>query len=282
MVPAPPIRRRLVGRALRRYREGLGYSLGDAARVLECDRSKISRIESGERGIRGKELRELMAEYGIAEDQRETLTLLADPRGAFGWHRDFADILPGPWRDYLMLETAATKVFAYEAQQVPGLLQTPAYARALAESDPTLGDATARDRAVEAVIARRRAILGEHRPDIHLVVGQAALRQQVGSPEIMNQQLRHMARVAGGNSTITVQILLFEVGAHAAAGEGSLAALQLGGCPGFELVHLGGIGGGVCLEGRDDLEVYAKVADQLRALAADPVRSVTLLRGLAE
>jgi transcriptional regulator with XRE-family HTH domain len=52
MVPAPAVRRRLVGRALRRYRENLGYTLEDAARTLECDRSKISRIETGQRGIR--------------------------------------------------------------------------------------------------------------------------------------------------------------------------------------------------------------------------------------
>ena len=62
----PPVRRRLLGAALRRYRENLGYGLDEAARILECDRSKISRIETGQRGIRAKELRELLAEYGVA------------------------------------------------------------------------------------------------------------------------------------------------------------------------------------------------------------------------
>src|SRR5580658_834979 len=51
------VRRRLVGSALRRYRESLGYDLGVAARILECHPSKISRIETGQRGIRPKELR---------------------------------------------------------------------------------------------------------------------------------------------------------------------------------------------------------------------------------
>jgi hypothetical protein len=44
---APSIRRRLVGSALRRYRESLGYDLGVPARILECHPSKISRIETG-------------------------------------------------------------------------------------------------------------------------------------------------------------------------------------------------------------------------------------------
>jgi len=62
--------------------------LNDAARVLECDRSKVSRIETGERGIRVKELRELMNEYGLAEEQQAVPALLAERRGAFGAVRE--------------------------------------------------------------------------------------------------------------------------------------------------------------------------------------------------
>ena len=281
MVPAPPVRRRLVGRALRRYRENLGYTLGDAARMLECDASKISRIETGQRGIRGKELRELLGEYGIQSEQQEILTCLADPRGAFGWHRDFASVLPAAWQDYLILETAAAKISAYEAQRIPGLLQTPAYALALAETDPALDDDAARDRAVEAVAARQQAILGERRPDVHLVIGEAALHQQVGAPEVMDEQLRRVAQATADSGKVTVQVLPFDSGAHAAAGDGSLAILQFTGTAGLGLVHLGGIAGGVCLEGRDDLVAYAEVFDQLRAFALSPAPSALLLRGLA-
>jgi transcriptional regulator with XRE-family HTH domain len=117
MVPAPPVRRRLVGKALRRYRENLGYSLHDVAAILECDPSKVSRIETGQRGIRPKELRELLGEYGIAGEQLDILTLLADPRGAFGWFRDYDNVLHGAEKDYLTLETAAAKVWAYEARR---------------------------------------------------------------------------------------------------------------------------------------------------------------------
>jgi Domain of unknown function (DUF5753) len=107
------------------------------------------------------------------------LTDLADPRGALGWHRDYAGILPGGWQDYLTLETAATGIAAYDAQRVRGLLQPPAYAyayaRALAKTDPSLADDRARGRAAQAVIARQRAILSELRPEVHLVIGRAAL-----------------------------------------------------------------------------------------------------------
>ena len=281
MVPAPPVRRRLVGRALRTHRERLGFTLEDAARLLECDRSKISRIETGQRGIRPRELRELLADYRAGEDQQALLVELADPRGAFGWYRDYADVLPGPQRDYLIMEAAASKITTYEAQRIPGLLQTPAYARALAETDPLLADDTARDRAVEALLARQQAVLGEQRPEVHLVIGQAALHQQVGSLEVMNEQLRELAEAAGDSGTVTVQVLTFESGAHIAAGEGTVDIVQFAGAPGQGLVHVGGIAGGTCLEGQDDLAAYAGAFDQLRAFALSPAQSVLLLRGLA-
>jgi transcriptional regulator with XRE-family HTH domain len=278
---APPVRRRLVGKALRRYREGRGYTLEDAAGVLECDRSKMSRIETGQRGIRGKELRELLAEYGIAGERQAILELLADPRGAFGWYRDYDRVLPDAWRDYLTLETAASKISVYEAQRVPGLLQTPAYARALAERDPALKDAAVRDRAVEAVAARRWAILEAAGAEVRLIIGQAALHQQVGNAAVMDEQLRALARTAADSGSVTVQILPFDCGAHAAVGEGSVSILQFEQAPGLGLVHLGGIGGGVCLEGQADLGAYAGVFEQLRAFAQSPAQSALLLRGMA-
>jgi transcriptional regulator with XRE-family HTH domain len=271
-----------VGRALRRYRETLGYTLEDTARVLECHPSKISRIETGERGIRGKELRELLAEYRVAAEQQIILDLLADPRGAFGWHRDYAAVLPGAWQDYLVLETAASKITGYEAQRVPGLLQTPAYARALAETDPSLDNDAVRDRAAEAVLARQQAVLsGEDRPEVHLVIGEAALHQQVGSQAVMDEQLAALAQSASDSATVTVQLLPFDSGAHAATVDGSLTVLQFTELPGLGLVHVGGVGGGMCLEGQDDLATYTEVLGQLRAFALSPAQSALLLRGMA-
>src|SRR5260370_40893303 len=88
----PPVRRRLVGGALRRYRENVGYVLEDAARVLECDRSKISRIETGQRGIRPKELRELLTEYAVPESGQAALLALATRAGHRGWWHPYAGI----------------------------------------------------------------------------------------------------------------------------------------------------------------------------------------------
>ena len=278
MIAAPPVRRRLVGGALRRYRENLGYTLDDAAQVLDCDRSKLSRIETGQRGIRRKELRELLTEYGIDDQQQAILAALADPRGTRGWYGAYADVLPDTWQDYLLLEAGASRVLIYEAQRVPALLQTADYARALAEADPARTDDDAWDMVVEATLARQKAILGERKPDIHVVMGEAALRQEVGGPEVMEGQLGLLAGVSGDSGVITVQILPFSSGAHAGVGVGSLAILQFLEAPWLGVVHLGGAGGGVCLESQEDLALHAPVFEQLRAFALSPTQSAFLLR----
>jgi transcriptional regulator with XRE-family HTH domain len=136
MVETPPVRRRLVGAALRRHRESLGYRLDDAARILECDRSKISRIESGQRGIRPKDLRDLLTEYGVTKQEQQTLTAIAHPNRERGWWQPYADIFPGPWLDYLITEAAASQIQTYQPQQVPDLLQTQDYARAVTAGCP--------------------------------------------------------------------------------------------------------------------------------------------------
>src|SRR6266700_7965583 len=132
MTDAPPVRRRLLGAALRRFREQAGFNLEDAAQILECDRSKISRIETGQRGVRPKELRELLDEYGVDELRRNALVAIARQARQSGWWQSYSHFLDDAYQDYIGLEATAATIWTYEAQLVPGLLQTEAYARAIA------------------------------------------------------------------------------------------------------------------------------------------------------
>jgi hypothetical protein len=160
------------------------------------------------------------------------------------------------------------------------LLQTPAYALALAEADPGSANDETLAMAVEATLARQKAILGERKPDIHVVLGEAALRQEVGGPEVMEGQLGLLAGVSGNSGIITVQILPFSSGAHAAAEIGSMSILQFPEAPGLGVVHLGGASGGVCLDAPAELAAHARAFEQLRTFALSPAQSALLLRGL--
>jgi len=266
MTGEPPVRRRLVGSALRRYRESVGYALDDAAKVLECDRSKISRIETGQRGIRPKELRELLAEYGVREAEQAALLGLARRGDQHGWWQEYAGVLPETVIDYVAMESSAAEIMVYEAQLVPDLLQTADYAHAVAEAGPGYRSGAEPADAVAVKLYRQDAVLGG---GIRLtaVVAEAALHQQVGGPEVMAAQRAHLAGLNGQFPNVTVQVLPFSAGAHAAVASGSLAILSFADVPNLGVVYLEALTGGVYLDSQQDVTRYIGAFALLRSSA---------------
>lgn len=269
-----------MGGALRRYRERVGYALEDAARVLECDRSKISRIETGQRGIRAKELRELLAEYGVPDGEQAALTVIASRDGRPGWWHPFAGSFSEAYLDYVIMESAAAEIMAYEAQLVPDLLQTDDYARAIAAAEPGYTTQEQREEAVMARAVRRQGVLSGKRR-LSVILGEGALRQAVGGPGVLAGQIGHLVQLAEERSDLTLQILPFSAGAHAAAGSGSLAILRFPDAPGLGVVYLEALSGGVYLESQADVARYVRAFALLRASALSPGDSVRLLRSHA-
>ncbi len=274
------MRRRLVGGALRRYRENAGYTLEDAARVLECDRSKISRVETGQRGIRPKELRELLAEYGVPDREQAALVAIAS-RGQRGWWHPYAHVLPAAYLDYVIMESAASEIMIYEAQVIPDLLQTDDYARAIAAVEP--GYAT--DQQLQDVVAakaiRRQVVLDPRSSGrrLSVILGEGALRQAVGGAGVMAGQISHLVQLIDDFPNLVVQVLPFSVGAHAAAGSASLAILRFPDAPSLGVVYLEALSGGVYLQSQEDVARYIRAFALLRAAALSAADSMRLLSG---
>ena len=273
------IRLTMLGAALRRYRVERGFSLDDAAAMLDCDRSKVSRIETGTRGIRIHDLRDLLAEYGVSEGERAGLMALAGPRGAGGWAA-YADVLPSAAREYLWLEAAASHVFVYEGQRVPALLRAEGYARAIAEHDPLVPAGTA-GRVADALAARQRAVLGAEQPELVMVIGEAALRQQVGGAKVMHEQFARLAALSADSDRVTILVLPFASGAHAGAGSGPVTIFRFGQSPGLGAVHQASLSGGLFLDSPGDLDAHAVAFTRLRASALSTEDSAQLLRRAA-
>jgi transcriptional regulator with XRE-family HTH domain len=305
----PPVRRRLLGSALREYRESLGYKLDEAARILACDRSKISRIETGERGIRAKELRELLTEYGVPPGEQEALLAVAQRGRASGWWLDYRDVLTAEAQDYVIMEAGAAEILAYEPAAVPDLLQTPAYSRSVTAADPRYTSEEQRAHAAEVRLNRQRAVAAGRLPRLDLVITEAALRQAVGPPRVMRDQLARLATLAeagfadglpGGQaaadrprgpagpgdelavrSRVSLRVLPFAAGAHAAAACGAMTLLRFAEAPDIAVVHLAALTGGISLEGRDEVARYLRAFAQLRSAALTPPRSADLIRAVA-
>jgi len=287
----PPVRRRLVGGALRRYRENVGYALEDAARVLECDRSKISRIETGQRGIRPKELRELLAEYGVPEGDQAALMAIASRGAQRDWWHPYAGSFSEAYLDYVIMESVASEIMAYEAQLVPGLLQTGDYARAIAAAEPGYTTSGQREDEIAAMDVRRQGVLtgkpsgasgtsGSSGRRLWIILGEGALHQEVGGPGVLAGQIRHLVRLSEDLPDLTLQVLPFSAGAHAAAGSASLAILRFSDAPSLGVVYVEALSGGVYLESQTDVARYIRAFALLRASALSAADSVRLLRTL--
>jgi transcriptional regulator with XRE-family HTH domain len=280
----PPVRRRLIGAALRRNRDSNGYPLDTAARVLECDRSKISRIETGQRGIRVKELRELMAEYNVPDGERDALLSIAQTQR--GWWQSYADVLPEEARDYIMMESIASEVLIYEPQRIPDLLQTAEYATATATATagPAHLDQEGRERLVEVLLTRQEAVLRERSVRLEVVIGEAALHQAIGGRDVMRAQLRRLAARAGASVRhpgVSIQVMPLAGGAQPGAASGPLAIPRFDKAPSLGVVYLATLSGGVCLDDAEEVSRYASAFNQLRAAARTPAASASLLRDLA-
>jgi transcriptional regulator with XRE-family HTH domain len=221
MAENPPLRLRMVGTALRGYRTSQGLTLNDAADLLECDCSKISRIETGARGIRPKELRELLAVYGASHEEQQTLAVLASPRNVPSSSR----ILPPDARDYFAMALAATRISAYGSVQIPELVQTPEYAAAVLGADPDIA-AGDRDDLVDILEVIQHEIRSmQPTVPVTVIVGEAALRQRIGARGVMRRQIARLADAAAGDAIVTVRILPFAAGAQAAAAPAAPASV---------------------------------------------------------
>jgi transcriptional regulator with XRE-family HTH domain len=280
MTDAPPVRRRLLGAALRRHRESAGYGLDDAARILECDRSKISRIETGQRGIRPKELRELLTEYGVEDGRRDALVTIGRQTWQRGWWQSYAHVLDEAYQDYIILESTAATIWTYEALRVPGLLQTEDYARATAVASPFFESREQRETFVEARMARQQVLTQENPPQFWAILSEAALRQMVGGPKVMREQLRRLAEVGNDLPGVTVQVLPFEAGAQAGS-SGPFVILKFPEAADLGVVYLEGQTGGVYLENEPDVARYTLVYEHLRASALPTAATAQLISEVA-
>jgi len=267
----PTVPRRLLGAQLRRLREEQGITLEDAADVIRASGSKMSRLETGRVGFKDRDVADLLTFYGVTdEQQRAALYDLARSASAHGWWHDYSDVLPAWFEAYIGLEEAATSIRSYEIQFVPGLLQTEDYARAVTLLGHHGAPATEIEQRVALRMARQ-SLLSEPRPT-HLwaVLDEAVLRRPAGRPGVMRRQLQHLLEAAE-RPNVTIQVIPFTAGAHAAAG-GPFSILRFAERDLPDVVYLEQLTSALYLDKRETVDHYMAVMDRL-CLEAAPAAS---------
>lgn len=271
-----PIALRIVlGARLRRLREAKRISPDEAGYVIRASHSKISRLETGRVSFKDRDVVDLLTLYGVTEEaQREEIRGLAARANQPGWWHEYSDMLASWFEDYLGLEEAAAQISTYEAQFVPGLLQTEDYASAvilLEYSNPKeIGRRVSLRMARQAILSRSDPI------SLWAVLDEAALRRPIGGVRAMRAQLKHLIDMAQ-RPNVTIQIMPFTSGGHAAAG-GSFSVLHFAEDDLPDMVYLEQLSSAQYLDKQDVVGTYVEVLDRLRVEAASPSDSLKTLQ----
>ncbi|HEY7880824.1 MAG TPA: helix-turn-helix transcriptional regulator [Streptosporangiaceae bacterium] len=272
----PTVLRLLVGAQLRKLREARHISLEDAGQQIRASHSKMSRLELGRVGFKDRDLTDLLALYGVTgRAEIEALRALAKRANAQGWWHDYSDVLAGWFEAYVGLEEAASRIRAYELQFVPGLLQTPEYARAVTLLGHGGADGAEIDRRVSLRMARQALLDSPRAPHLWVVLDEAVLRRPVGRPDVMRGQLRHLLACAQ-RPGITLQVLPFRVGGHAAAG-GPFSVLRFAEPDLPDIVYLEQLTSALYLDRREAVEHYIEVMDRLCVSALPAQQSMEMI-----
>jgi transcriptional regulator with XRE-family HTH domain len=271
---SPVVLRQEVGRRIRLARHAAGLTIVVAAERLEITRSALGRFENGIGTVTVHLLRSMMDVY----DQRmdDVLDMIRQARQSGWWKRyGISD------KDFVALETAASRISVYEVNLVPGLLQTAEYTRALFNSGRERRREDWIANQLEVRLIRQERLTDEEHP-LHLdaVVHETALRTPAARPEVMLGQLRHLTLI-NELPTVSLRVLPTSIFTFEATYGGfNILDFSLPGQPSMcHALHALG-------DERQDKSEFVEPArlrfNHLRSLALTPDESVTLTERVAD
>ncbi|MCQ6244171.1 Scr1 family TA system antitoxin-like transcriptional regulator [Streptomyces malaysiensis] len=192
------------GARLRSLREGRGWTQEDLAERTGYSSVHVSAIETARKPPTLRLVRSIDRAFGTEGT-------------ADSFEREWREIRHGSllvgFPEYVGHEGRAAEIRLYEVGVIPGLLQTPEYATALAEGDVKRGAITA-EQAQErvALVAERQAALVRTRPPlIFVVLDESCIRRPIGEPAVMDAQFARLAEFAELPNTV-LQIAPFDMG----------------------------------------------------------------------
>ncbi|HEX6352460.1 helix-turn-helix transcriptional regulator [Actinophytocola sp.] len=220
------MRQRRVSAELRAWRIKRGLSCKEVARALGWSESKVSRMETGERGLYADDVAAVLGFLRVPAEIRQELMELVRSGNERNWHEIGGAPISRLLRDLIRYETVATAIYNFEPLLVPGLVQTAEYARTLMRKAAT----NRTDQEIENMVAvrmNRKRVLDRADPArLSLIIEEMALRRAMDDPAMMVGQLQYL-QAASVRQHIRIQVLPFDAEA-AIATQGPLIILE---CP---------------------------------------------------
>ena len=275
----PTVLRMILGRQLQALREKAQMSYEQAAAVIYTSPATVRRMEKAEGALKPLNVKSLLVAYGIT-DPAEIDQFLGLARDATkqGWWHSYDDVLPSWFRTLIGLEEAASLIRGYDPLWIPGLLQTPDYARASVRTG--FPDATADEveRRVELRLARQQILTRPEPPRLWLVIDEAALRRASATTgsAVMRAQL-DMLTEATTRPNVTIQLLPFTAGLHPAM-YGPFRIFRFDGQDQPDIIYSESMTSAWYIDKPDETSLYAQALDRISAQATPAADTAKALR----
>jgi len=276
---SPTIKRRRLAATLRELREQADLTLEEVAERLGLARSTLSRIENARASARPPVVRALLAVYEVHGPEAEAIVQIAKDASQRGWWYSYRDVIPDWFQTFVGFEAEASLIQTYEAQIVPGLLQTEEYARAM------LGLAWQKlptdevERRLKARLGRHQILDGDKLVEYHVVLSEAALRCQVGTPEVMRDQMARLVDAAERRQAM-IQVLPFAAGPLASS-YGPFVVLDFPSAEDPPVGYVEHLTGGLLLEDPAEIQRYRVAFNHQCAAALSLDDSIGLIAEVA-
>jgi transcriptional regulator with XRE-family HTH domain len=278
--------RRQLGRNLRELRTEAGLTVRGAAQLLEWSEAKVWRIETGQSALRSHDVATMCRIYGAGPGVTEGLMGLAKETKARGWWHAYGDVIPEYFDVYIGLEGAASDIATYQAELVPGLLQTEDCARALIKIDNPGVDEEEIDKRVHVRMARQGAIRRATDPlQLHVILNESIIRRPLAGHSLWAAQLDHLAQTAE-LPNISLRVVPFTAGFHFGVLSGSFVILRFAANGGRDseppTVYADGFTGALYLDKPHEVGRYTEAFDSIRRVSCDEAASRNLIHQAAE
>ncbi len=259
-------RARALGFGLRTCREARNFGVRQLARKIGVHAQELSNWEYGKRIPKVEQVALLMGVLVVEPGERARLLELARTAREENW------LEASKTGVYVLYEREASELFGWEPVLVPGLLQTPAYARAVLSDLGVAGDEL--EKLILLRQVRQDLLTGPRPTSLHVVIGEAVLRPPFIEPSVMVEQLRLLLR-SSQRRNITLQVFR-GTGSYHPGHCGPLTILEFPQLPPIVFLEQYRVGGYLYAE--DQVADYRSVAKSLAALALSESDSCALIR----
>lgn len=272
----PTVRGRRLALELRRLRERSDLTLREAASRVGWAPSKLSRIESANARPTDDDVAALLQLYGLDHDKYAAALELNRNSWKRGWWTHYDGAFTG---NYAMLEEQAPELSYFQLALVPGLLQTPDYARALL-TELAPAKASDIDNLVAARMHRKHILDRSSPPKVHAIIDEAVVRRVVGDEDVMRKQISSLWGMAVERPNVTIQVVPFRTVVHSGL-EGSFTVFTFPEEPGLDVAHSEDMLGERYAESSEAVAGARLAFAHVASAAMTPDESVEFLAALA-